>query len=143
MAAEDITQTYTYEQTSEIDVLEMDTQAAGIDVITDPVRVTADSDEWNALLLIDDWVAATLALTVQESPDYDPNVHATPADAHWYDTVQIGTATAPIATIGEGAYTAYHRAPLGRYARTKYTLVGKADFALILVPKSRQVNPNG
>lgn len=143
MAAEDITTTYTYEQTSEIEVLEMALQAAGIDVTTDPVRVTADSDEWNAVLTIDDWVAATLALTLQESPDYDPNVHATPADAHWYDTVQIGTAADPIAAIGDGAETAYHRAPLGRYVRTKYTLVGKAEFALFLIPKSRKVNPDG
>ncbi len=142
MAAEDITTTYTYEPTSEVEVLEVAAQAAGADVLTDPVRVTADSDEWSMRTIVDA-IAGSLAVTLQESVDYDPNVHATPGDAHWFNSAETGTAADPITAAEQGAYAAYHRAPLERYVRLKYTLGGSATFGVKLAPKSRQANLDG
>lgn len=133
---------YVYTPFYKIAVLAAAARTAVVDALSTPVRTTGYSDEWVMVINVDA-IAGTLVTTLQESLDYDPSVHAAPTDAHWYDTVQIGTSTGPITAIGQKGYAEYHFAPLGRYVRLKYTITGTVTFGCDVQSKAGRVDLDG
>ena len=86
-------------------------------------------------------IVGTLRVILQQSFDYDPTA---PLSATWSDTAIVGTATDPIAAVGDGSYEATVATELGPYLRGKAIVAGGAcTFGATYVPGNRKHTETG